>query len=169
MTPLDELRFVVETLHEGLDKSPYHEILGVGLDASGDQLRTAFHERARAFHPDQFFGVADPGFKSKVYAVYKRMTEAYRIMSDPDLRKRYEEQRKKGAVRYDATQEVAAPKRPQGEPEFTVAGAKKYYQLAKDAERRGDKNGVRMNLKFAAQMEPGNEVLKALLDKAMAK
>jgi DnaJ-class molecular chaperone len=158
------VRLVVDELYAGLDSAPYHVFLGVLEQAAGDELRTAFHARAQLLHPDQFFELEDAELKARIYAVYKRVTEAYRVLGDPEQRKLYEAQRQTGAVRLDkTTRQVATIRRP--EDAITSPQARKYFLLAVETERRGDRKGARLNLQLALQMEPANPVLKEWLEK----
>jgi DnaJ-class molecular chaperone len=161
---MDEaLETLVEGLYLSLETAPYHVFLGVSEDAGGDELRKAFHVRAQQLHPDQYFNLEDEELKQQIYLVYKRITEAYRVLGDPALRKTYEQQRKDGKIRLEQTSRAPeGPKRPDA-----VVGdkAKKYYTHALDCERRGDKNGAKMNFKLALQMDPESEVIKAKLEK----
>jgi DnaJ-class molecular chaperone len=161
---LKDVRSIVASLHAGLDTQPYHVFLGVDESASGDSLRTAFHARAQLLHPDRFYDLEDQELKGRIYAVYKRITEAYRVLGDPEQRRRYESQRGKGSVRLEAGDRgQAGPKR--AEDAITNPKAKKYYQLAIDAERRGDVKGAKLNLQLGLQMDPANPVLKERLEK----
>ncbi len=161
---LAEVRLIVDELHAGLATVPYHVFLGVTERADGDDLRTAFHARAQLLHPDQFFELEDTELKQRIYDVYKRVTEAYRVLGDPEARRHYELQRQAGGVRLDKTsRNVPTFKRP--EDAVTHPAAKKYFALAVEAERRGDKKGALFNFKLALQMEPANQVLKERIDK----
>lgn len=159
---LFELRLVVEELWKGLETYQYHVFLGVDADLRGDALQTAFHRRAQQFHPDQYYSLADEALKKKIYAVYKRITEAYRVLSDPDTRRRWDEQRAKGALRLTNTGRFRSwrPEEGLSEP------ARKYYALAVDAERRGDLKNFRFNLQLALQFDPESAFLKEKLEKA---
>ncbi|MBI4510367.1 MAG: J domain-containing protein [Deltaproteobacteria bacterium] len=160
---IDELRPVVDSLYAGLDSLPYHDFLGVGPEADGDELRQAFHLYAQVLHPDRYYFLEDEELKAKIYAVYKRITEAYRVLGDPESRRRYEEQRARGAVRLDPTDHARSPRRP--EDTITVPAAKKYYSLGVDAERRGDARTAKLNFQLALQLEPASEVLKEKMEK----
>jgi curved DNA-binding protein CbpA len=161
---LNVVRLVVEELHQGLDTLPYHVFLGVLEHTQGDDLRTAFHARAQLLHPDQFYELDDAELRGKIYAVYKRVTEAYRVLSDPAERKQYESQRQAGGVRLDRTSRtVPTLRRP--EDAVTHPQARKYFLLAVEQERRGDRKGARLNLQLALQMDPANPVLKERLEK----
>jgi molecular chaperone DnaJ len=62
----------------------YYEILGVGRDATNDEIKKSFRRIARATHPD-----ANPGDPSSE-ARFRDAAEAYEVLSDPDRRRRYD-------------------------------------------------------------------------------
>lgn len=163
---LDELKLILDELHAGLDVLPYHVYLGVAPDCAGDQLRQAFHHRAQRFHPDRFYSHPSAELRARVYAVYKRITEAYRVLGDAELRRAYEEQRRNApapVVRLDR-----APRRPSGPirlEETLQPQAKKYYQMALDSERRGDAKGAKLNLQLALQLAPQHPLLLEKMEK----
>ncbi len=65
----------------------FYEVLGVTKDASADEIKKAYRKLARVNHPDSKPGdnAAEERFKS--------ISEAYSVLSDPDKRKDYDEQR----------------------------------------------------------------------------
>ncbi|MDI9627668.1 MAG: molecular chaperone DnaJ [Acidobacteriota bacterium] len=65
----------------------YYKILGVPKDAKPDQIKKAFRKIARENHPDQH-----PGDKSAEQR-FKEASEAHDVLSDPDKRREYDEQR----------------------------------------------------------------------------
>ena len=60
-----------------------YEILGVGRDASTEDIRTAYRRLAREFHPDVN---DDPQAEQR----FKEVAGAYEILSDADKRARYD-------------------------------------------------------------------------------
>ena len=61
----------------------YYEILGVQRDANKNDIKKAFRQLARQFHPD----VSDePDAESK----FKEINEAYAVLSDEEKRSRYD-------------------------------------------------------------------------------
>jgi tetratricopeptide (TPR) repeat protein len=62
----------------------YYEVLGVSSQATQDQIKRAFRERAMRYHPDR-----NPG-NPEAEALFKQLNEAYQVLSDPDLRARYD-------------------------------------------------------------------------------
>ncbi|MCB2156026.1 DnaJ domain-containing protein [bacterium] len=61
----------------------YYETLGVGRDASAEDIRKAYRTLARKFHPDVN---KDSGAEDK----FKQINEAYEVLKDPEKRKRYD-------------------------------------------------------------------------------
>jgi curved DNA-binding protein len=68
-----------------IDFKDYYAILGVARDASETDIKKAFRQLARRYHPD----IA----KDKVgaEAKFKEINEAYEVLGDPEKRKRYDE------------------------------------------------------------------------------
>lgn len=62
----------------------YYKTLGVGRDASQDDLRKAFRKLAREYHPD--VAKDKPGAEEK----FKEVNEAYEVLGDPAKRKKYD-------------------------------------------------------------------------------
>ena len=65
----------------------YYKILGVPKDAKPDQVKKAFRKIARENHPDQH-----PGDRAAEQR-FKEASEAHDVLSDPDKRREYDEQR----------------------------------------------------------------------------
>jgi len=62
----------------------YYEILGVGRNASADEIKTAYRKLARKFHPD-----LNPGDKPAEER-FKELQEAYDVLSDTENRKLFD-------------------------------------------------------------------------------
>lgn len=62
----------------------YYEILGVPEGADEETIKKAFRELAKKYHPDR------GGDAEK----FKKIVEAYRVLSDKNLRKEYDQRRK---------------------------------------------------------------------------
>jgi DnaJ-class molecular chaperone len=62
----------------------YYQILGVGRGAAQKDVKQAYRKLARKYHPD-----VNPGDGS-AEARFKRINEAYEVLSDPEKRKKYD-------------------------------------------------------------------------------
>lgn len=62
----------------------YYNVLGIPRDASADDVKKAYRGLARRWHPDKNPGDDDADQR------FKDLTEAYRTLSDPEKRKRYD-------------------------------------------------------------------------------
>lgn len=92
---------------------PY-KILGVGRNATEDELRTAYRRLAKKHHPD-----LNPG-KSEAEEKFKQISTAYGLLSDAEKRGRYD----RGEI--DAGGNERAPERPFYRSYGDKAGRDKY-------------------------------------------
>jgi curved DNA-binding protein len=65
----------------------YYETLGVPRGASADEVKKAYRKLALQWHPDRHEGAAA---KKDAEARFKRISEAYEVLSDPKKRERYD-------------------------------------------------------------------------------
>src|SRR2546427_3648903 len=65
-------------------KRDYYEVLGVGKDATAEQLKRAYRKLALQFHPDR--NPNDPQSEAR----FKEVNEAYEVLSDQSKRQRYD-------------------------------------------------------------------------------
>ncbi len=61
----------------------FYEVLGVGRNASPDEIQRAYRKLAREYHPDIN---KDPAAEAR----FKDVAEAYDVLSDPETRRRYD-------------------------------------------------------------------------------
>ena len=61
----------------------FYEVLGVPRDAGSEEIQQAFRRLARAHHPDVN---RDPAAEER----FKEINEAYHVLSDPEMRRRYD-------------------------------------------------------------------------------
>ncbi len=66
-------------------KRDYYEVLGVGKDATADQIKSAYRKLAMKYHPDR-----NPGDKA-AEEKFKEAAEAYDVLHDQEKRARYDQ------------------------------------------------------------------------------
>lgn len=65
----------------------YYETLGVARDATPDVIKKAFRKLALQWHPDRH---KEEKAKAKAEEEFKKVSEAYEVLSDPEKRKKYD-------------------------------------------------------------------------------
>lgn len=65
-----------------MSKRDYYEVLGIGKEASADEIKKAFRRAAIKYHPDK-----EGGDETK----FKEVNEAYEVLKDPSKRQRYDQ------------------------------------------------------------------------------
>jgi molecular chaperone DnaJ len=67
-----------------MSERDYYEVLGVGRDASPEEIKKAFRKAALQYHPDK-----NPGDKA-AETKFKEAAEAYDVLSNPEKRSAYD-------------------------------------------------------------------------------
>ena len=88
-----------------MNDKDYYAILGVGHDASTEEVRKAFQQKARKLHPDVNKA---PDAEER----FKEVSEAYAVLSDDDKRRRYDAMRSGNPF----AGVYGSPSQPQGDP-----------------------------------------------------
>ena len=66
-------------------KRDYYEVLGVPRDAKPEDIKKAFREMAKRWHPDR-----NPNNRKEAEEKFKEAAEAYEVLSDPEKRAAYD-------------------------------------------------------------------------------
>ncbi|ORY98717.1 X-domain of DnaJ-containing-domain-containing protein [Syncephalastrum racemosum] len=84
---------------KGTDENPvsteYYDLLGIPTTATQDDIKKAYRKKAIRYHPDK--NPNDPTAEER----FKKISEAYQILSDPKLRKHYNEYGEENGVKPD--------------------------------------------------------------------
>ena len=153
-------------MSDRLDQLDYYTLLGARPDASADAVREAFHAFALKFHPDNHGGW--PEKLARATEIFRRGTEAYRVLSDARTRAAYDEVLAKGQLRLRA-EESAPRKRTASQRGGVGPRAAPFLSKARNAMSTGDLRQAELNLKIALQHEPDNATLLAAMDDVQAR
>jgi len=169
-----------------LDKVSHYELLGVQPGAGADAVRRAYQGFAATFHPDAHMH-RSPEERASVNSIFKRGTEAYRVLADPVLRARYDEQRTgKPAATGGGSRSAPLPpgstpaqptaKQANGPKPGTTSNitgrledfvrqprARPFAQQAEALAKKGEHGKAKLQLKLAMNFDPGNEALQSYL------
>lgn len=95
---------------KGLSSKTHYELLGVSPEASKEEIKAAYREIARVYHPDSHFFddiVGTAPLSSADEDIFKAVTNAYNILSDEALRAKYDEMLPKGLSNWDQEEDDA--------------------------------------------------------------
>ena len=106
---------------------------------------------AQQFHPDKFVGTQGQMVKRAVYAVYKRMTEAYNVLSDPQQRWHYEQGLPHGKHRLDS--EHRSRRLDAEERQLGNQFARLYLRSAKVKMEAGDHHGAWIDIELGLSLD----------------
>lgn len=163
MNPQLRQSIEIETVHELLGELTHYQLLQVGPDATQGEIDPAYRVEARRLHPDRFTGIKDAVLKRKVNQIYKAVTDAWKVLKDPDERRLYD-----AAQRGEQAKKEAEAAQAMDDPVHAAKTEKggKYWKMALRNWKSEDYGGALMQIKFAMTFEPDNAVFKEWLDKA---
>lgn len=164
-------RIELETLHELLPDLDYYKVLQLDPSCEQDEIGDRYRQESRRLHPDRVRTIGDEALQEKATEIYQLISEAYKVLKDPEERTQYDSILETGVLRMteDGKAAAAADKR-SNEPENAASHpkAEKYWKMAlRDMKSKSWKSAV-MNIKFALTFEPDNEVFKEHLVEAEA-
>lgn len=102
----------------------YYLVLGVTANASPAEIKAAFRRRAHELHPDHSGMESEP---------FLELQEAYAVLTDPQRRRRYDQQAGLTVPRrrpWGPPPEPLVPRRPPAEPLRPVAPARGWEELS---------------------------------------
>ncbi|RKG87367.1 molecular chaperone DnaJ [Corallococcus sp. CA049B] len=76
----DQKRDIIE-MERSLEKLDHHAVLGVARGASPQEVKQAYYNASRRFHPDRYFGKNLGSFRARLERIFKRLTDAHNALS----------------------------------------------------------------------------------------
>ncbi len=80
----------VLAFREKISSMNYYQILRVSKEASEDEVKKAYFQLARKFHPDRFDRSVNDQYRAQIGEVFNVITRAYRTLSNKLLRRDYD-------------------------------------------------------------------------------
>jgi hypothetical protein len=141
-----------------IDRIDYFTLLGLStlIEPTDDEVRDAWRSFALSFHPDRHRD-ADDEVRLAATRVFQRGAEAYRVLLDPLLRRRYMRMLDEGQLRMPQD-EVAASRRDENRIQDMVRspGARPFAVRADELWAQGNLKQARLQLQLALIREPNN-------------
>lgn len=148
-----------------LDELDYYQLLETPRDVSTSELKRAYYDLSRRFHPDVMRHQPDE-LRGAAERIAKRLTEAWSVLRDPRRRRAYDQKLGAGdGVRIQlAEAEAVAEKKSVEERLGTTPNGRRYFTLAHTDIDRGDLKSAARNLQMALTFEPANAYFKEKLE-----
>ena len=140
----------------------YYELLGLEKNADQGEVKAAFHRFALRYHPDRAESLETKATHTRIY---RRGTEAYRVLSHAAQRAAYDEGLELGKLRLE--QLMGLPLRSSRPPSMRPVSprARPFLIEAEHAVERGDYRNARVHLQVALGHDPEHPELLSWLAK----
>lgn len=151
-----------------LDQLSYYDMFRLTPHSTHDEIRSAFHEFAEVFHPDghTWRPVTE---RNAIGFIFRRATEAYRILAEPGFRARYDEALANGilqpetlVIEFEAPR-TSVPPAAKARLIDTIRspGARPFVIRAEELAKVGDPKQAKIQLVMAMHMDAKNPALEA--------
>jgi curved DNA-binding protein CbpA len=165
------------SLERALDRLNHFEVLGLRPGAPAAEVKKAYHEASRRYHPDRYFQKNLGSFRPRVEKIFKRVHESYAVLCDPDQRADYE--RRHPELAAAPTPKAEAPKTREDDQRSVERRARlarhpymakltrvpELLARGKKSLATGDFSKAYTDLHLASQLDPNNHDVHELLTK----
>lgn len=167
-TAIDPLE--ISALVRIMDELDYYQLLNVDDKASSAEIRRAFHDSSRHFHPDANRGL-DGELRQHCARISKRITEAYCVLRDKRRRQAYDLKRgdASGLRIQLAEAKSAHVEQRRAEARGATAQGRQFHGKAEADLKAGNLAGALQNIQMALTFEPGNAGFKAMAEELRAR
>ncbi len=163
------IRDDISAKHASLASSTHYDLLGTNKTATDVQIKKAFFEMAKKYHPDHHHSPYLHDMRGLLEELYAKITKAYMVLSDPLSRRRYD-----FSLQTEAPKgEIAAPVNAEAEKEstelHTIKMAKRHYREGKRYFDEMKYFDAIQCLREAVRRDPKKASYQTLLAKALVK
>jgi curved DNA-binding protein CbpA len=121
---VEQLRREISRKIHFFTSADYYEILGVGRQAAAADIKAAYYQLAKKFHPDRYRQPEHADIRSKLEALFTLITQAYETLSESRSRMAYDDRlRKSPAQPPPASLKTTPLIMPESMPQEVVAPA----------------------------------------------
>lgn len=85
----EERKKEILDLERGMDKLNAFAIFGLQPGATPEEVKQAYYAASRRYHPDRYYGKNLGSFRARIDKVFKKLTDAYNTLNDPERRAAY--------------------------------------------------------------------------------
>jgi tetratricopeptide (TPR) repeat protein len=85
---IEAIIFLFEKLKS--DREDYYQLLGLDNNAGVNEIKDAYFQYAKKYHPDRLSSAPDPDIKEKANFVFAEINKAYETLSNPDKKREYD-------------------------------------------------------------------------------
>ena len=153
-------QIIIEALFQNLESLNHFEILGLQPTSQEEEIREAYREASRNFHPDLFFSNKNENLREMDKKVFKEIIASHLILRDEEKRKQYLEHLFSSQRKKDEKQRAVVPKSIQ---------SKKYYDQAIKFIQSQNFSSAKLNIQLALSYEPENYLLQKMLREVQTK
>lgn len=159
---------------EQVEEQSYYQILGLPNDVPHHRLQKAYDVLSKRYHPDRYSKFRGEKWGKAIHEMtkdlYKEMTEAYGILSDRKLRKKYDRALSEDILRLGSDDMPSEDRGPQSlETLGNTSKSRKFLKLAQTDVASGNLSGALQNLQFASSMEPNNKDIAEKIEEVRQK
>ncbi len=152
-----------------LDDLTYYALMGIPDGSGPDEIKRAFHAFAENFHPDAHAGRPNDE-REAIARIFRRGTEAYRVLENPALRAQYDASLADGEAPSVASRRSSLPPARERVPgpkrlEDTLKSpmARPFARRAEELVKKGDWKQAKLQLSLAKNYDPDNEAIALLM------
>jgi Flp pilus assembly protein TadD len=152
--------------HAQLASATFYDVLGVRRNARSDEIRKAYLEQVKKYHPDRNSSPALRDLQTMLQEILARVTEAYEVLRAPAARRGHDQSMKIEAARGE--KEAAPIEAPVATPPSPAeTRAAQYYREAEGAVAKGEYHDAVRLLEEVVQLDPTKAHYHRLLAQAL--
>ncbi len=105
----EDEKSAIEKMTDTVKNGTFYQILSVPLQVKPDQVKAKFFELSKIYHPDRYFKKNIGDYKVKLNAIFKKLSEAYEVLYDPQKKQWYDAALVNANTPASRTQRAAPP------------------------------------------------------------